>query len=104
MTFKSTALILGSALGLSFSLQTIAAVSDTEAAKLGASLTPIGAEMAGNAAGTIPAWDGGMPAGGERFKDPYAGEQPLFTITAQNAADYKQHLTPGQLAMLITSI
>jgi len=99
MNFRSTALILGSALGLSFSLQTIAAVSDTEAAKLGASLTPIGAEMAGNAAGTIPAWDGGMPAGGERFKDPYAGEQPLFTITAQNAADYKQHLTPGQLAM-----
>ncbi len=99
MTFKSTALILGSALGLTLSLQTLAAVSDTEAAKLGASLTPIGAEMAGNAAGTIPAWDGGMPAGGERFKDPYAGEQPLFTITAQNAADYKQHLTPGQLAM-----
>ncbi|SEQ88382.1 Protein of unknown function [Amphritea atlantica] len=99
MTFKSTALILGSALGLSLSLQTLAAVSDTEAAKLGASLTPMGAEKAGNANGTIPAWDGGLPAGGERFNDPYGDEQPLATITAANAAEYKQHLTPGQLAL-----
>nr|WP_320136015.1 DUF1329 domain-containing protein [uncultured Amphritea sp.] len=99
MTFKSTALILGSVMGLSFSLQTIAAVSDAEAAKLGTTLTPLGGEMAGNADGTIPAWKGGLPAGGERFKDPYAGEQPLMTITAANAAEYQQHLTPGQQAM-----
>ena len=32
-----------------------AAVSAQEAAKLGQSLTPVGAEKAGNAAGTIPA-------------------------------------------------
>lgn len=99
MTFKSTALILSSVMGLSCSLQSIAAVSDAEAAKLGHTLTPLGAEMAGNANGTIPAWDGGLPAGGERFQDPYAGEQPIMTITADNAAEYKQHLTPGQLAM-----
>ena len=34
----------------------MAAVSESEAAKLGTTLTPMGAEKAGNAAGTIPAW------------------------------------------------
>ena len=37
-----------------------AAVSAQEAAKLGTTLTPVGAEKAGNAAGTIPAWEGGI--------------------------------------------
>ncbi len=40
-------------------LPALAAVSADEAAKLKSSLTPVGAEKAGNAAGTIPAWDGG---------------------------------------------
>ena len=31
-----------------------------EAAKLGTSLTPLGAEKAGNADGTIPEWAGGL--------------------------------------------
>ena len=38
----------------------MAAVSAAEAAKLGAELTPLGAEKAGNADGSIPAWDGGL--------------------------------------------
>ena len=38
-----------------------AKVTPEEAAKLGKELTPFGAEMAGNADGTIPAWDGGLP-------------------------------------------
>ena len=37
-----------------------AAVSPQEAAKLGTSLTEFGAEKAGNAAGTIPAYTGGL--------------------------------------------
>ena len=42
-------------LGLSILASNVmAAVSADEAAKLGTSLTPMGAEMAGNAAGTIP--------------------------------------------------
>ncbi|MCO7010404.1 DUF1329 domain-containing protein, partial [Pseudomonas aeruginosa] len=40
--------------------QVMAAVSADEAAKLGTSLTPLGAEKAGNADGSIPAWDGGL--------------------------------------------
>ena len=37
----------------------LAAVSADEAKKLGTTLTPLGAEKAGNAEGTIPAWTGG---------------------------------------------
>lgn len=83
----------------------MAKVSAEEAAKLGNQLTPIGAEKAGNAEGTIPAWDGGLkeiPAGfkpGDPYIDPYAGEKPLFTITQANANEYADKLTDGQLAM-----
>ncbi|WP_448111080.1 DUF1329 domain-containing protein [Pseudomonas lini] len=83
----------------------MAAVSVDEAAKLGASLTPVGAEKSGNADGSIPAWTGGLPqnvgsADAAGFlPDPFANEQPLFTITAKNVDQYKDKLTPGQLAM-----
>jgi hypothetical protein len=83
----------------------MAAVSPDEAAQLGNKLTPLGAEVAGNADGTIPAWTGGLPttAGavdGKGFlADPFANEQPLFTITAANAEQYKDKLSAGQLAM-----
>ncbi len=38
-----------------------AAVLPEEAARLGRDLTPLGAEMAGNADGSIPAWDPSGP-------------------------------------------
>ncbi|MBC9249742.1 outer membrane lipoprotein-sorting protein [Pseudomonas alcaligenes] len=83
-----------------------AAVSAGEAAQLNSTLTPIGAQRAGNADGSIPAWDGGLgPAAGHvdaasgRLQDPYADEQPLFTISAANLAQYAEHLTPGQQAL-----
>lgn len=83
-----------------------AAVSAQEAAKLGTTLTEFGAEKAGNAAGTIPAYTGGLtkaPAGykpGQHLVDPFANEKPLFTITGANADQYKANLSPGQLEML----
>ena len=83
----------------------MAAVSAEDAAKLGTTLTPVGAEKAGNADGTIPEWTGGLPkdagtADGRGFlSNPFASEQPLFTITAQNVEQYRDKLTPGQLAM-----
>ncbi|NWD73607.1 DUF1329 domain-containing protein [Pseudomonas gingeri] len=82
----------------------MAAVSADEAAKLGTSLTPMGAEKAGNAAGTIPAWApmakniGTVDSKGF-LSDPYASEKPLFIITAQNVEQYKDQLAPGQYAM-----
>ncbi|WP_070886437.1 DUF1329 domain-containing protein [Pseudomonas argentinensis] len=87
----------------------MAAVSPQDAAKLGASLTPLGAEKAGNAAGSIPAWTGGItqaPAGyqgsGKHHVDPFAGDKPLFTITRANLAQYRDQLAPGQVALFET--
>jgi len=83
-----------------------AAISPDEAARLGQDLTPLGAEKAGNADGTIPAWTGGItspPAGykvGDHHPDPYATDQPLYTITAANAASYEPRLGAGLLALL----
>jgi len=74
--------------------------------KLGTTLTPMGAEKAGNAAGTIPAWDGGLskPIAGfdpnKGYADPYAADKPIVTITAANMEQYKDKLAPGQMEML----
>ncbi len=84
----------------------VAAVPEEEAAKLGKSLTPLGAETAGNAAGTIPAWTGGItkPVAGYKegghYPDPFSDDKPLFTIDAGNMETYKEHLTPGQMGLM----
>jgi len=79
----------------------LAAATPQEAARLGKDLTPWGAEVAGNKDGTIPAYTGGLrtpPAGfnpeggGKRWIDPFAGEKPLFTITAENMSKYEDKL------------
>jgi hypothetical protein len=83
-----------------------AEVDAAQAARLGQDLTPLGAERAGNAAGSIPAWDGGLPRDSNAFdpqlgyRDPFAADQPLFSIDAGNAEQYREQLSPGQLAML----
>jgi Protein of unknown function (DUF1329) len=69
--------------------------------------TPMGAERAGNAAGTIPPWTGGLtmtPPGivhsaGRHYADPFRDDKPLFTITAANVERYKGQLSAGQLAL-----
>ncbi|MBK9373289.1 MAG: DUF1329 domain-containing protein [Holophagales bacterium] len=84
----------------------VAQVSPQDVAKLGTTLTPLGGEKAANADGSIPAWDGGLtkaPAAwkpGKHYVDPFAGEKPLFTINAQNAAQYADKLSDGHKAML----
>ena len=89
-----------------------AAVSPEEAAKLGAALTPLGAEKAGNADGTIPEWTGGIKspaeAGfpnyktGQHHPDPFANDKPLFTITPANMGQYEAKLTEGHKKLLQT--
>ncbi|MBN6776845.1 DUF1329 domain-containing protein [Pseudomonas granadensis] len=92
-------------LGLSLlATSVMAAVPAAEADKLGKSLTPMGAEMAGNADGSIPAWkplpkNAGSVDSKGFLSNPYASEQPLFTITAKDADKYKDKLAPGQYAM-----
>lgn len=82
-----------------------AAVSPEEAAKLGKSLTPIGAERAGNADGSIPEWTGGLTTvpstfePGGHYPAPFPDEEPVLVITADNAAEHAEFLSPGQLAM-----
>ena len=84
----------------------MAKVSAEEAAKLGAELTPVGAEKAGNADGSIPEWTGGIkepPAGykpGGYYVNPYPEDKPLFTINKANMGQYKDKLTEGQQRML----
>jgi hypothetical protein len=78
-----------------------AAVSDQQAALLKSRLTPVGAERAGNADGSIPAWTGGYTTtvpgyqSGAPRPDPFAGEKPLFSITARNYRDYAEKLPEG---------
>ncbi len=91
---------------LGTALPAYAKLTAAEAARLGADLTPMGAEKAGNKDGTIPAWTGGLcapPAGwtpAKGYIDPFPNDKVKFTITKANAAQYKDKLTPGTLALL----
>ena len=83
-----------------------AAISQEQADKLGGpEFTPMGAERAGNAAGTIPEWAPltTLPAGytpGQPLVDPYGADKVEFSITAANYEQYKDNLSPGQIALL----
>jgi len=89
-----------------FAAPALSEMSAADIAKLGTTLTPLGGEKAGNAAGTIPAWDGGItkPVAGYKpggyYPDPYPTDKPLFTITGANADQYKDKLPVGAVAML----
>ena len=95
--------------GLAFSLLATGVMAQSltqaEIDSLGTTLTPIGAEKAGNAAGTIPEWTGGLPTDAGQslpnnfLESPYKDDQPEFVITAQNYQQYKDNLTPGQVAL-----
>ena len=109
MNTKRLTMLAAATLGaLTLSVGAYAELAAADLAKLGTTLTPMGAEKAANAAGTIPAWDGGItkvPAGvtfksGGLYPDPFPTDKPLFTITAATADKYKDNLSPGQLAML----
>tara|TARA_R110001592_G_scaffold74135_4_gene225658 strand:+ start:142 stop:1509 length:1368 start_codon:yes stop_codon:yes gene_type:complete len=95
--------LIASAMALTFNSGLMQAkVSEAEAAKLGAELTPVGAVKAANADGSIPAWTGGiteLPAGytvGDHHPDPFADDKVLFTITAKNYQEYAEFLSDGQ--------
>ncbi len=105
---KNSTIILGCVIVLGFGMIAQAQLTPEEIAKLGNELTPIGAVKAGNADGTIPAWEGGIttpPADwepGTHFVNPYADDEVLFTITADDVDKYADKLTPGQKALFAT--
>ncbi|CAD5107465.1 DUF1329 domain-containing protein [Zestomonas carbonaria] len=100
----NTAVLCG--LMIMFSGVAQAKLSPEEVARLGQDLTPTGAQRAGNASGTIPAWTGGLtqaPAGFRPeagYADPFADEQPLYTVNAANMAQYADLLSEGHKAMM----
>ena len=98
MKFAKT--VLAASLAMVLAAQAQAAVSTQDAAKLGSSLTLVGAEKAGNADGSIPAYDGGLTTPPASFKsgdsmrpDPFANEKPLLVIDGKNVDQYKGMLS-----------
>ena len=76
-----------------------------DAADLGKTLTPVGAEKAASADGTIPAWTGGHPQDGQLsgefpHDNQIDGDQPVFTITHDNYSKYADKLTEGHKELL----
>ncbi|RCL27565.1 DUF1329 domain-containing protein [Pseudomonas sp. AFG_SD02_1510_Pfu_092] len=99
--------LLASCLSLAALNAAQAAVSSDQAARLGTSLTAIGAEKAGNADGSIPAYQGGLltpPAsyqsGASMRPDPFASDKPLLVIDGKNAGQYQGQLTATTLELL----
>ena len=88
---KAMMTVVPVALGLMMAGAAMAKVTPAEAAKLGKELTCVGAEKAGSKDG-VPEYTGkwlGTPPGvkytphvGQHPVDPYAGEKPILTITA----------------------
>ncbi len=91
---------------LAVALQAQAKVDETQAARLGQELTPLGGERAGNATGSIPSWQGGLaqpPANyrpGMHHPDPYAGDAPLYRVDGRNLDEYRAQLPAGLQALL----
>jgi hypothetical protein len=83
-----------------------AEVTADDAQKLKTVLTPVGAERAGNADGSIPAWNGTTvkpPAGyksGDPRPDPFPDEKPILKITAKDIAAHAAKISDGVQALL----
>jgi hypothetical protein len=76
------------------------------AGELGKSLTPVGAERAGNKDGSIPAWvpekqDSGWSFGKLRLEHwKHKADKPLYSIDAGNVDKHADKLSPAQVAMV----
>lgn len=86
----------------------LAAATADEAKQLGTTLTPWGAEKAGNKDGSIPAYSGGLSkppasysASNPGFRpDPFPEDKPLYSIDAKNMERYADKLSEGTMAMM----
>jgi hypothetical protein len=105
MAAKAQAAAEAEAAELAAAAQQVANVKDYDFSSDLGDKTPVGAQKSGNAAGTIPAWTGGItspPAGykpGDHHQDPFASDSIEFTIDGTNFNDYADSLSVGQKAM-----
>ena len=97
-------------LGTLLTTSTYGAVSPEEAARLGKDLTKVRAELAGNADGSIPAWNPeGTPVpaaftgpdkdGFTNYPNPYPDEKPAYVVDGNNWQQYADVLTEGTKAV-----
>jgi hypothetical protein len=107
MKRRDFGLLAGTSLASAALMRPALAQSATpDPALLTTTLTPYGAERAGNADGSIPAWTGGivMPAPAPDqpidVSLPFQNDQPLYTVDASNMAQYKDLLTPALQVMI----
>ena len=104
MRNRLLAAITAAVMGVSGSVW--AKVSPAEAERLNGELTPVGAERAGNAAGTIPDWQGGLSTPPENWREgtveinPFPDDKPLFVVTQDNLELYRDSLTDGHVKLL----
>src|SRR6516165_10753902 len=98
MKRREFGLLAGTSLATAATLRPALAQSAADPSLLTTTLTPMGAERAGNEDGSIPAWTGGLtapplpqdqPTATHLFED----EQPLYTVSAANMAQYADLLT-----------
>lgn len=104
---KSRNVLLAVTLVLACSTISFGALTAEEASKLGTTLTEVGAEKAGNADGSIPAFTGGLTTPPPSYKkgsnvlpDPFPAEKPIYSIDAKNVGKYGDKLTEGAKAIL----
>ena len=82
-----------------------AKVSAEQIKKLGATLTPVGAEMSGTKDGVIPPWTGGITSPpsnyvqGQHETDPFAEDATRFVVTANTVGKYSKMLSDGHKAL-----
>ncbi|MCO6056887.1 DUF1329 domain-containing protein [Pseudomonas sp. MOB-449] len=81
--------------------------SSDKIGQIGTQYTPWGAELPGNADGSIPAYQGPLkpPASYDTKNpgyrpDPFASEKPLFSVTGANMGQYADQLSEGMKEML----
>src|SRR5690606_25644331 len=80
-------------------------VDSSQAARLAQDLTPLGAERAGNAEGSIPSWEGGVrPSAGYQpgmhHPDPFPGAQPRLRIAEKDIDGFWPKLPAGLVDLL----
>ena len=115
-------ILIAGVLVLALAGYAMAALTDAELGKLnGPVYTIVGSEKAGSADGVIPPYTGGITKGKDGWyyegklkvpfskfdpktsglrPDPFADDKVLYTVTAQNMAQYADKLTPGLKALI----